>query len=179
MAEHGAKRHERSGAWRWGLILVPAVMVAGWLSGQVGDGAGDPWFDGLAKPEIYPPSETFGIVWPILYLMMGVALALVVAAWGVAGRAAAIAAFLVQLALNLAWPPLFFGAHRIAAGLWLLIALDIAVIATVVLFWRVRRAAGLLLLPYLGWVLFATLLNAEFLRLNPEADGAGDTAMLD
>jgi tryptophan-rich sensory protein len=80
--------------------------------------------------------------------------------------------FLVQLALNLAWTPLFFAAHRISAALWLLVALDVAVIVTIALFWRVRREAALLLLPYLAWIVFATVLNYEFLRANPDADGA-------
>jgi tryptophan-rich sensory protein len=103
--------------------------------------------------------------------MMGVALTMIVAARGAAGRGIAISVFLLQLALNLAWAPLFFGAHRITAALYLLVALDLAVLVTIALFWRVRRAAALLLLPYLAWALFATLLNWDFLVLNPDANG--------
>lgn len=161
----------RASFLRWALVIVPAVLLAGFLSGQVaGSGPGNPWFDALRKPAIYPPPATFGIVWSILYALMGVALTFVVTARGAPGRAVAIAAFLVQLALNLAWTPLFFAAHRIAAALWLLIALDVAVVITVALFWRVRTAAALLLLPYLAWILFATWLNWEFLQANPDAE---------
>ena len=103
--------------------------------------------------------------------MMGVALAVVCAAWGARGRSIAIVAFVIQFALNLAWTPTFFGAHQITLALAILLALDLAVVVTTWLFFRVRRLAGWLMLPYLAWVLFATLLNWQFLQLNPGADG--------
>ena len=159
----------RASFLRWALVLVPAVVLAGFLSAQLaGSAADNAWFAALAKPAIYPRPEVFAIVWPVLYALMGVALTLVVTARGAAGRGWAIALFLVQLALNLAWSPLFFAAHRIAASLWLLVALDVAVIGTVALFGRVRTAAALLLLPYLAWIGFATWLNGEFLHANPD-----------
>ena len=102
--------------------------------------------------------------------MMGLALTLVVTARGAPGRGAAIAAFLVQLALNLAWSPLFFGAQKVTAALWLMFAIDLAVIATIFLFWKVRPPAAWLLMPYLAWVLFATALNWQFDVLNPDAE---------
>jgi tryptophan-rich sensory protein len=167
-----SRRQLRASFLRWALVLVPAVLLLGFVSGRLaGSGPGNPWFDALVKPAIYPPPAAFGIVWSMLYLMIGIALTLVVTARGAPGRGAAIVAFVVQLALNLAWTPTFFGAHRIAAALWLIVALDLAVIVTIVLFWRVRRNAALLLLPYLAWIGFATLLNWEFLRANPDADG--------
>jgi benzodiazapine receptor len=112
------------------------------------------------------------VVWPILYVLMGFAAAMVCAAWGSRYRLPAILAFAVQLLINLSWSPMFFGEHQITLGLYIILLLDVALIATIVLFWKVRRAAALLLLPYLAWILFATVLNYEFLRLNPEADGA-------
>lgn len=158
---------------RWALVLVPAILLAGFLSGKLaGSGPDNPWFDALVKPDIYPPPEAFGIVWSILYVMMGLAFAFVCSAWGARRREAAIAVFLVQLALNLAWSPLFFAGHQIAGALILITVLDVAVLITVWMFWRIRPIAGLLLLPYLGWLLFATALNWQFLQLNPAADGA-------
>lgn len=157
---------------RWSLFIVPTVMLLGFLSGQVGGDASSPWFQSLAKPSTFPPPATFGIVWSILYILMGLALALVCAAWGARGRGAAITAFIVQFVLNLSWSPVFFGAHEITAALVILGVLDLLVIVTILLFWRVRRAAALLLLPYLAWILLATLLNWQFLQLNPDADGA-------
>jgi tryptophan-rich sensory protein len=157
----------RASVLRWALFLVPAVMLLGFLSGQfAGSTADNPWFAALDKPATFPPPATFGIVWGILYALMGFALALVCAAWGARYRTPAILAFVLQLALNLAWSPVFFGEHQIR------LVLDVAVLLTVVLFWKVRRMAGLLLLPYLAWILFATVLNWQFLQLNPEADGA-------
>lgn len=163
----------RASLMRWTLVCVPLSVLLGFLSGRLsGSGPGDPWFDALVKPAIYPPPATFAIVWPILYAAMGFALALVGSAWGARGRGLAIAMFALQFLVNLAWSPVFFGAHRIAGGLIVLALLDILVVVTIVLFWRVRKLAGALLLPYLAWILFATALNHQFLRLNPGADGA-------
>ena len=158
---------------RWALFAVPLVVLLGFLSGVVGGSAANsPWFAALRKPATFPPPVTFAIVWSVLYIMMGLALALVCAAWGARYRLTAILAFLLQLALNLAWSPVFFARREIAAALALIGVLDAAVIVTVVLFWKVRRAAGLMLVPYLAWIAFATLLNWQFLQLNPHP-GAG------
>ncbi|MGX7895767.1 TspO/MBR family protein [Tsuneonella sp. HG222] len=162
----------RASVLRWALFLVPTVMLLGYLSGVVGGSTADsPWFMSLDKPAIFPPPAAFGIVWSILYFLMGIALALVCAAWGARGRGLAIAAFVIQLALNLAWSPTFFAFHQITLALALLLAIDVAVLTTTILFFRVRRLAGWLLVPYLAWVLFATVLNWQFLQLNPDADG--------
>jgi tryptophan-rich sensory protein len=156
---------------RWALFLVPAVLLLGFVSGRLGGDASDPWFVALDKPEIFPPPGVFGVVWPILYTLMGLAAAMVCAAWGSRYRLPAILAFVLQLLINLSWSPMFFGQHEITLGLYIILVLDVAVLVTIVLFWQVRRAAALLLVPYLAWILFATVLNYEFLRLNPEADG--------
>jgi tryptophan-rich sensory protein len=157
---------------RWALFMVPGVLLLGLLSAQLsGSGVNDAWFAGLAKPNFYPSPLVFALVWIALYLLMGLALAMVAAARGASSRTAALAAFGVQLALNLAWPPLFFGGHRILAALVLIVVLDLAVVATIVLFRRVRPVAALLLIPYLGWILFASLLNWQLHVANPRADG--------
>lgn len=172
MSELASSGQLRASFLRWALFLVPGVLLLGFLSGAVAQsGPANPWFASLVKPDIYPPPQAFGIVWSVLYVMMGLALAIIMSARGAPGRKAAIAAFAVQLALNLAWSPLFFGAHQITWALVLLAVLDIAVLVTLVLFWRVRPVAGALLLPYLAWVLFATVLNWQFLEANPGADG--------
>ena len=162
----------RASFLRWALFLVPAITLLGFLSGSVaGSGPGNPWFDALVKPSIYPPPAAFGIVWTILYVMMGFALALVVVARGARGRTMALALFAIQFLLNLAWTPVFFGAHQITGALIIIGILNFVLLATVIYFWRVRPLAGALLLPYLAWVLFATALNFQFLQLNPHADG--------
>lgn len=162
----------RASFFRWALFLVPAVVLLGYLSSWLaGDTSSDPWFIALDKPGIFPPPATFGIVWTILYFLMGLAAAMVCAAWGSRYRGPAIIAFILQLLINLAWTPVFFGEHEMTFALYVVVVLDVAVLVTIVLFWQVRRTAALLLLPYLAWVLFATVLNYQFLRLNPEADG--------
>lgn len=157
---------------RWALVCVPAIVLLGFISGQVGqNGPQNPWFAALVKPAAYPPPAAFGLVWTALYILMGVALAIVLTARGARGRGVAVAVFAVQFLLNLAWSPVFFGAHQITGGLVVIVLLDVAAILTVALFQRVRPVAAALLVPYILWLLFATYLNFELLRANPALDG--------
>ncbi|WP_395401696.1 TspO/MBR family protein [Arthrobacter sp. UC242_113] len=122
------------------------------------------WYAAADKAPWSPPNWVFGPVWTLLYTAMAVAAWLV---WRSRGpnRRAALILYGVQLALNLAWTPVFFGLYPAwgSAALWLalgiIIALALAVAATVLLFGPIRRAAGLLMLPYLSWVVFASSLN--------------------
>ncbi|WP_336986122.1 TspO/MBR family protein [Altererythrobacter aquiaggeris] len=163
----------RASFFRWALFTVPLVMLLGFMSGRIVQGGpGNEWFDALTKPEIFPNPALFGIVWTVMFFLMGLSLALVCAAWGARVRTAAITAFAVQFMFVLAWTPVFFGAHEITGALVVIGVLVILVIGTTALFWQVRRLAALLLLPYLAWVIFAATLNWQFLELNPDADGA-------
>ena len=172
MSEIASASQLRASLLRWSLFCIPTVVLLGFLSGRLAaSGPGNPWFDSLVKPALYPPAAAFGIVWTVLYVMMGLALALVAAARGARGRGLAIGLFVVQLLLNLAWSPVFFGARQITAALWLILVLDLAVILTIVQFRKVRALAAALLLPYLAWILFATYLTFAFLQANPDADG--------
>lgn len=176
MSELASPGQLRAALLRWTLFLAPLLLVLGFLSGAAaGSTEFNPWFANLAKPALYPPAATFGIVWSVLYLLMGAALAMVVTARGASVRGAALALFAVQFTLNLLWSPLFFALHRIGAALVLLLVLDVAVIACLALFYRVRPLAAALLVPYLGWCLFATLLNWQFLEANPGADTGEST----
>ncbi|MGE3692709.1 MAG: TspO/MBR family protein [Novosphingobium sp.] len=166
MTELASAGQLRASLLRWALVLVPGVILLGFLSSQFGSPQ-SAWFENLAKPPINPPGWVFAPVWTVLYAMMGFAAAIVVSARGAWWRGRAAIAFLVQLVLNLAWSPAFFGMHAIPAALAVIVALDIAVVVTVWLFWKVRRLAALLLLPYLAWILFATVLNWQFLVYNP------------
>lgn len=133
----------RASLLRWSLFTIPLVVALGFLSGQAaGSGPGNPWFDALVKPSIYPPPAAFGIVWTVLYVLMGLALAMVLAARGAAGRGIAVAMFVVQLLINLAWSPTFFALHQITVAFWITVAMAAAIVLTVVLFWRVRRSPG-------------------------------------
>lgn len=170
MTELASPGQLRAALVRWTLFLSPLLLMLGFFSGVLsGSGEGNLWFFGLNKPSIYPPPQTFGIVWTVLYIVMGLALAMVVTARGATWRGLAMALFALQFVLNLAWSPVFFGMQQIQGGLILLVIIDVMVLATVWAFYRIRPLAGALLLPYLAWVLFATLLNYQFLVANPGA----------
>lgn len=145
------------------LFLVVCFGVAAW-AGQFTPGA---WYAGLEKPPWNPPGWVFAPVWTVLYAMMAVAGWLV---WRSPGlltlRCLALGVFAVQLALNGAWSWIFFGLHRPGLALAEIVVLWLAIVATTLLFWRVRPLAGALFLPYLAWVSFAVALNAALWRLN-------------
>lgn len=122
------------------------------------------WYARLNHPAIAPPNWVFAPVWTTLYILMAVAAWLV---WRKTGlKSVEMAAFGVQLALNLLWSAVFFGLHRIGAALVEILVLDAAILACAILFFRRDRVAGLLMLPYLGWTLFATVLTNAFRQLN-------------
>jgi tryptophan-rich sensory protein len=142
------------------LSFVPAAIGAPF--------AAPGWYRQLRKPAWSPPAWLFGPVWTLLYTLMGVAAWLVASGRRRTGRGPALAAFGGQLALNAAWTPIFFGLRRPGLALAEILATLGAVTVTVALFLRQRTLAGLLLLPYLAWTSFATLLNAAIWRRNRE-----------
>lgn len=155
---------------RYALFTVPAVVLLGTLSGRLaGSGYSNPWFAALVKPGFLPPGWAFGAAWTILYALLGLALAMLLHARGAHWRRPALALFLVQLALNYAWPPLFFAFHQAEAALVLILVMIGLSAAASVLIWWIRPAASLLLLPYLAWLCFAAALTLEIIRLNPYA----------
>ena len=162
---------------RWALFLVPLCVLLGFLSGVIGPGPDSPWFQSLQKPTIYPDPKWFGIVWTILYVLIGFSTAMIAASWGARGRTAALWLFAVHFALNLAWTPVFFGLQRMDLALGLLIAIVLSLLLVMARYWQIRKVAALLLVPYLAWVCFATLLNYEFVSLNPNASSAGGGAL--
>lgn len=151
---------------RSALALVAFLALcfgAAWIGSQFEPGA---WYQELDKPSWNPPAWVFAPVWSLLYLMMAVAGWLV---WRERGRKAvrlALALFVLQLALNAAWSWLFFGLNRPDLAFVEIVVLWLAILATAARFWRVRRAAGALLLPYLAWVGFAGVLNFVLWRMN-------------
>ena len=121
------------------------------------------WYPALAKPAWTPPSWVFGPVWALLYPMVAVAGWL---AWREGRTRLGPLVYLLQLALNAAWPWLFFGERRLDLALACIAALVLAIVATIVLFWRVSRGAALLLVPYLAWVSFAAAVNHAMWGMN-------------
>ena len=125
------------------------------------------WYADLNKPFFNPPNWIFGPVWTTLYIMMGISAYLV---WqkDINSKAVRIvlACFIVQLFLNAIWTPLFFGLHSPLLGLIDIVLLLNAIIVTIFAFFQISRIAALLLIPYLAWVSFATVLNASTYFLN-------------
>lgn len=145
------------------LLLVGSAAVAGNFFSNNG---ASQWYQELAKPGWTPPPWVFGPVWTILYALIALSAWLV---WLERDRVNILPAsvvFLVQLVLNALWSVLFFGLRRPDLALVEILLLLGVIIANVAVFWRVRRAAGLLLVPYLVWVGFATLLNFAIWRMN-------------
>lgn len=166
-----SKAQLRRGFWKTATVTVPLIVLLGFGSAMVAPGgAKNAWFTALAKPAIQPPNIAFPIVWTILYILMGLALALVISARGARGRSAALTLFAVQLAVNLVWSPIFFRFHKLDLALIVIVALAVLVAVTLVAFGRVRALAGLLLLPYLAWVCFASVLFSQVRDLNPQAE---------
>ena len=166
----------RASFLRWALFMVPLVLLVGIAAGQLGS-PDTTWFAGLEKPAIYPPPVTFGIVWFVLFVLIGLAMAKVASAWGAAGRGLALGVFAVQFLLTQSWTAVFFGMQDMVAALYVIGASGALLLLALPLVWRVRRVAGLLLLPYLAWVCFAGALNYAFIVANPDggnrdADGA-------
>jgi tryptophan-rich sensory protein len=162
---------------RWALVTVPAILLLGTLFGRAaGSGYGNPWFDALAKPGFMPPGWAFPVAWTILYALMGLALALILHAKGARGRPLALTLFLAQLALNYSWSPVFFALHRVGLALGIIAAMLLAAAAAAFLFYRIRKAAGLMLLPYLAWLVFAAALNYQIGKLNPDSERVAPTA---
>jgi tryptophan-rich sensory protein len=160
---------------RFALVACPAILLLGSASGWLSNsGYGNGWFNGLAKPAFMPPGWAFGVVWPILYILMGIAVAMILAEPPSDRRRNALMLFFAQLALNFAWSPLFFAAHDISLAKLVIFLIAGLAAAAAGQFFRLRRVAGLLLIPYLAWLVFAATLNAAIETLNP---GAGTSLL--
>ena len=124
------------------------------------------WYASLQKPSWNPPGWIFGPVWSALYVMMAVAAWFVWQRGGFSNQRQPLVIFLVQLALNAGWTPLFFGLHSPGLAFAEIVLLWLAIAATMVVFRPVSRTAMLLLVPYLAWVSFAAALNFALWKLN-------------
>ena len=146
-----------------------ALFLVACIGGGAASGLATPpgeWYAALAKPAWTPPGWVFGPAWTLLYTLMAVA------AWQVWRRRAAtdvrmpLALFAIQLALNLAWTPLFFGMQRPGLALAEIVLMLAVILATTASFVRVSTTAAILMLPYCAWVCFATALNWAIWQMN-------------
>jgi len=150
------------------VIGILICLAAGLLGSMVTMPAVDSaWFFELNKPFFQPPNWLFAPVWTILYILMGVAAGMVFVTdrKSMTGKTALIL-FAVQLILNILWSFLFFGAHMLLGAFIDIILLWIILIATIVYFWKINRAAAWMLIPYILWVTFATVLTGTIFLMN-------------
>ncbi|GGA99476.1 tryptophan-rich sensory protein TspO [Allosediminivita pacifica] len=143
------------------VIFLAACLAAGSTGALFSPGT---WYEGLNKPRWTPPNRAFPVAWGTIYLCISAAGAIVAQH---DGNGIAMALWALQIALNGLWTPVFFGLKRITAGLMIILALWLTLIASIIAMWQVAPAAGLLFLPYILWISVATALNTEIRRLNP------------
>ena len=148
------------------VLFVGLCLGVGALGAAVTDTSLSTWYPTLVKPSFNPPNWVFGPVWTTLYVLMAIAAWRV---WRTTDRDTArgpLALFVLQLAVNLGWSVAFFGLRDIGLAVAVIIALDFLVLMTALAFRRIDRLAALLLLPYLAWIAFATVLTIALWRLN-------------
>ena len=145
------------------IILCLAVSSAG---GAITATSVDTWYQTLEKPSFNPPDWVFAPVWTALYILMGLAAWRIWRFRSIANTVKALSIFGVQLGLNLSWSILFFGLQRIDLALIEIFILLAIIVLNAILFWRIDRLAGLIFVPYVLWVTFATILNASIWLLN-------------
>ena len=131
------------------------------------------WYERLVKPPWRPPNRLFAPVWTALYFMIAISGWLVWREAGFSGAALALTVYAIQLVLNAAWTPIFFGLHRPGLGFLQIVLVWLSIVATMWLFYPIDALATLLLLPYLLWVSFAAALNFAIWRLNRLAEARG------
>lgn len=151
-----------------GWLALTAVAAA---AGAIASLDAASFYAQLARPSWAPPAGAFGPVWSVLYLLMAIAAWLVWREPRAGERKVALTLFVVQLAFNALWSWLFFAWHQGALALVEVLALLALIVATLVAFWRIRPLAGVLLVPYLAWVAFASELTFIVWRANPSLLG--------
>jgi tryptophan-rich sensory protein len=144
-------------------VFIALCLSAGMIGSRYTPGQ---WYEGLEKPPWNPPSFVFAPVWTMLYILMGFAAWLVWTNGKKGERLVPMSVFTMQLALNALWSYLFFGIHRPDLAFIDIVVMWILICATIIMFRRVKRSAGILLIPYLVWVGFASALNFQLWRLN-------------
>lgn len=169
IAELPPSRPALTGVWSFAALLVCifASFAAAGLGNLLSPGGGDSqWYAKLAKPTWTPPGYIFGPVWTALYLMMAVAAWRVWRADGLREARLPLGLFAIHLLFNAAWTAIFFGMHRPGFAFVDIIVLWVLIALTTLLFWTRDRIAAALMLPYLAWVTFASVLNAAIFWMN-------------
>ena len=148
------------------VVCVSIPLLVGGIAGSITSSAISTWYADLVKPSFNPPSWLFGPVWTLLYVLMGVSLYMIWKCAHSKERTSALWIFSVQLLLNFAWSFIFFYYHQTGFALLEICVLWLTILSMIISFYRIHRPAAYLQIPYLGWVTFATVLNASIWYLN-------------
>lgn len=156
--------------WILRVLLMVALSLGTGVAGSVVTRNAIPeWYGTLNKPDLSPPSWVFGVIWTVLYVLMGIAAGIV---WNIPVYRTkvrrAVGLFLIHLVLNFGWVVLFFGFRLIGWAFLEILILWAVVVVMDVLFYVQSRVAGILLWPYIAWLTFAVYLNASVWHLNPQ-----------
>ena len=144
------------------IFWIALCILAGFIGSLFSPGE---WYLSLQKSSLTPPNIVFPIVWNILFILMGIA------AWRISEKqhkflSFALVLFLIQLGFNILWSYLFFGIQRPDLALIEILILWMLILLTIIVFYKIDKLAGALLIPYLGWVGFAIYLNYMIYNLN-------------
>jgi tryptophan-rich sensory protein len=171
LREIASKQQLRLAFMRWAVVTVPFILLLGFTSARLApSGSANSWYAALVKPAETPPDWAFPAAWTTIYILLGLALAMIIHARGSRLRGPAIALFAVQMAVNLIWSPLFFGMHQVSWALATIAVMFVLAFATTMLFGRIRAGAAWLMVPYLAWLVYAGLLTYRISELNPGAE---------
>jgi tryptophan-rich sensory protein len=171
LREIASKQQLRLAFMRWAVVTVPFILLLGFTSARLApSGSANNWYAALAKPAETPPDWAFPAAWTLIYILLGLALAMIIHARGSRLRGPAIALFSVQMVVNLIWSPLFFGMHQVSWSLITIGVMFVLALATTILFGRIRTGAAWLLVPYLAWLVYAGILTYRIAELNPGAE---------
>jgi translocator protein len=157
---------DRSPSSRVFLVFLSISLFFYSLSGLVVYPVVEGWFATLQKPSWNPPNALFGLVWGVLFLLMAIAGWVVWKKVGIQNGKKPLSLFLIQMILNLSWSLTFFRFNSLNFALLVILLLWVAVGINVLMFFQVRRSAGILMLPYWAWIIFATALTYSYRVLN-------------
>ncbi|TPG47017.1 TspO/MBR family protein [Sphingomonas glacialis] len=177
MREIASQQQLRLAFLRWAAVTVPLILLLGFSAARLAPaGSQNAWYAALIKPQLTPPDWVFPVAWTTIYILLGLALAMILHARGARLRTLALVLFAVQLVVNLTWSPVFFGMHQVAVALGIVTLMAALTLAMAVVFARIRPLAAVLLVPYLAWLVVAFYLNYAIMDLNPGAETLAPSA---
>jgi benzodiazapine receptor len=151
--------------WFQLIVLVLITALVGVL-GSLFSGNTGQIYTSFMKPPLSPPGWLFGIIWPVLYLVMGIAVYIIYQKPQTPERKKSTALYWVQLFVNFLWPVVFFRFEWYWISVVVILLLDVLVLITTIWFYKIKKVAGYLMIPYLLWIIFATYLNIGIAWLN-------------